>query len=78
MKSKNVYSLSSNKDNYIEYEYGIDDADLTGSNAEVQYINSQGTTFTGFKYFQIKTVFLSSDTSIIPRLADLRVIALQK
>ena len=33
--------------------------------------------YTGFKYFQCKVVFLSSNTSVIPRIKQLRMIALQ-
>ena len=32
--------------------------------------------YTGFKYFQCKVVFLSSNTSVIPRIKQLRMIAL--
>lgn len=77
-KSKAIFSDKSNLDNFYEYEYGIPDTDLTGPNGEVQYVSSNGATMTGFKYFKIKTVFLSSDSSIVPRVTDLRAIALQK
>ena len=33
--------------------------------------------YTGFKYFQCKVVFLSSNTSVIPRIKQLRMIVLQ-
>ena len=43
----------------------------------MQYTNSQGVTFTGYKFFKIKIVLLSPNTSIVPRVKDLRAIALQ-
>lgn len=73
-----VFSNSANKDDFIEFEYAIPTANLTGANEEVQYTNSEGVVFTGFKYFKLKVVLLSTSTTEIPRLRDLRCIALQK
>ena len=65
------------RNEFVEYEYKIADANLTGSLGEVQYTNSQSVTFTGFKYFAIKVVLTTSVTSNPPRVKDLRAIALQ-
>jgi hypothetical protein len=50
---------------------------LTGPSDEVQYTASSGVTYTGFKYFKIKAVLLSTSSSIVPRVTDFRAIALQ-
>lgn len=73
----NIDSDTEKKDDFKEYEYNIPSAKLTGPNGEVQYINSVGVTFTGFKYFILKIVLLSPNTSLVPRLRDMRTIALQ-
>lgn len=78
MTSTDVFSSTENKQDFKDYQYGIPTSNLTGTNAEVQYINSAGITFTGYKYFAIKIVLLSSNSSEIPRGKSLRGIALQK
>ena len=75
--STTVVSDSENRDDLREFEYGIPTASLTGAGGEVQYTTSAGVTFTGFKYFKIKAVLLSTSSSIIPRVKDFRAIALQ-
>jgi hypothetical protein len=70
-------SDSENRNDLKEYEYNIPAANLTGSGGEVQYVNSESVTYTGFKYFAIKIVLLSSTTSNVPRVRDFRAIALQ-
>lgn len=71
------YSDRENKQDFREAEYRLPASVLTGAGGEVQYENSQGVTFTGYKYFAIKIVMLSPSTSLIPRGKDLRGIALQ-
>ena len=61
---------------YTEYEYVFPDSALTGPNGEVQYLSGSNT-FTGFKFFAIKIVLLSSNTSLVPKVKDYRAIALQ-
>ena len=72
-----VYSDSENEEDFKIYNFEIPSAQLTGTNGEVQYTNSQGITFTGFKYMSIKVVLTSSSDSVIPRVKDLMAIALQ-
>jgi hypothetical protein len=43
---------------------------------EVQYTNSQGIKFTGYKYFQVKIGLVGINSAVVPRVADLRVLAL--
>ena len=75
--SSTVYSDSENEEDFIIFDYGIPSANLTGPLSQVQYTNSQGITFTGFKYMSIKVVMKSSSESIVPRVKDLMAIALQ-
>jgi hypothetical protein len=72
-----LYSSISDINDFREYKYGFSASYLTGPNGEVQYTNSQGTTFTGYKYFAIKIGLTSSNSALVPRVADLRTIALQ-
>lgn len=75
-------SLSDRKD-FKEYTYRFPARYLTGPatvnspGGEVQYTNSQGITYTGFKYFQVKIGLAATNSAVIPRVADLRTIALQ-
>jgi hypothetical protein len=75
--SSTVVSDSENRDDFREFEYGIPTTSLTGAGGEVQYTTSAGVTYTGFKYFKIKAVLLSTSPSIVPRIKDFRAIALQ-
>ena len=74
----NLYSSSENTEDFKEYEFSIPSAKQTGHNGTVEYTNSEGVTFAGFKNFKIKIVFTGSNTSLPPRVRDLRVIALQR
>lgn len=56
---------------FREYEYR---PSLTSD--EVTYISDDGVTYDSFKYFSIKIVLTSEDTSVVPRVKDLRIIAL--
>jgi hypothetical protein len=75
--SATVVSDPENREDFKEYEFTIPTAQKTGSSDEVQYVNSSGVTFTGFKHFKIKVVMLSTSSSNIPRIRDFRAIALQ-
>lgn len=80
-KKTNQDSLISDKDNindFKEFIYNIPTDKLTGLSEEVQYVNSNGVTFTGFKHFMIKIVMLGTNTSKPPRIKDFRSIAIQK
>lgn len=63
-----VYSTNSN--DYIEYEYR---PSLASDN--VTY-STATTTYDSFKYFAIKIVMSSTDTTVVPKIRDLRAIAL--
>jgi hypothetical protein len=75
--SATVVSDSENTNDFREFEYSIPTSYLTGSSNEVQYTDSNGVTYTGFKRFKVKMVLLSSTPSRVPRIKDFRAIALQ-
>ena len=75
--SSTTISSSENRDDFRVYDFSIPTANLTGSLNEVQYVNSQGNTYTGFKFMSIKIVLTSSSESVVPRVKDLMAIALQ-
>jgi hypothetical protein len=77
-----IYSSKSNRGDWREFNYKFPDSVMTGENDQgspiIRYTNGANTVFEGFRQYQIK-IGLQSDTSAIyPRVADLRVIALQK
>jgi hypothetical protein len=56
---------------FREYEYR---PSLTEN--QLIYTSQDGVTYDTFKYFSIKIVMTSKDTCVVPRIKDLRVIAL--
>lgn len=72
-----LYSSISNRDDFKEYDFGFPTSYLTGPQGQVQYTNSQGIVLTGYKYFAVKVGLLSPNSALVPRVADLRTIALQ-
>jgi hypothetical protein len=79
-----VYSNPANVNDYIEYEFGVPsvNAVATGAFANtstgvVEYTNSDGARFVGFKTYSVKIVLLSSNKVRVPRLNDVRGLALQ-
>lgn len=75
--SSDTYSTSQNFDDQKEFKYIIPSSQMTGDNGEVQYTNGAGATFTGYLTFAVKVVMTASVSSDVPRIGDLRVIALQ-
>ena len=61
---------STNSNDYIEYEY------RPSLNTDAVYYTSGTTTYDSFKYFSIKIVMSSPDTTLVPKVRDMRVIAL--
>lgn len=75
-----TYSSLANKNDFKEYTYNIPASYMTSPDiGAVQYVNSQGITLTRFKSFQIKIGLVGSSTESykVPRVADLRTIAVQ-
>jgi hypothetical protein len=77
-QDEGIFSSLANKENFREFSYNLPASSLTGPNGEVQYTNSQGIVFTGYKYFAVKIGLLGTNSAVVPRVADLRVLALQK
>jgi hypothetical protein len=75
--SDTVFSSISNTDDWIEYEFGFSPTIMTGLYGAVQYTNSNNVAFSGFKQFSVKIVLTSTNSAMVPRVADLRLIALQ-
>lgn len=77
-----VYSSLANKNNFKEYSFTLPASIMTGQNDQqqpiVEYTNSAGIKFQGFKQFQIKIGLQSDNSAVVPRVSDLRAIALQK
>lgn len=73
-----LYSSISDRNDFKEYEYTIPSSYLTGSLGEVQYTQSNtNIVFTGYRQFSIKIGLLGTNSAVLPKVADLRVIALQ-
>ena len=64
-------AASINESEFREYEYR---PSLTGN--QVTYISDAGVTYDTFKMLSIKIVMTSQDPSVIPKVKDLRIIAL--
>jgi hypothetical protein len=75
---KEIDSVSSlvDKNDFRGFEFKLPDSSLTGSSGEVQYI-SNGITYTTYKQYSIKIGLTSNNSAVVPRVADLRAIALQ-
>lgn len=69
------YSSNVNGGNYVEVSYNVPAANKNGSGV-VQY-TSGGNTYLGFKQFAIKIGLMGTNSALVPKVADLRVIALQ-
>lgn len=71
-----LYSSLINRLNFLEFQFGLPDSAMQGPVGQFQYI-SNGIAYTDYKYFAIKIVLLSNNSAIVPRVADLRALALQ-
>jgi hypothetical protein len=75
---KEIDSVSSlvDKNDFRGFEFKLPDSSLTGLSGVVQYV-SNGITYTTYKQYSIKIGLTSNNSAIVPRVADLRAIALQ-
>jgi hypothetical protein len=62
------------KSGYVEYQYVIPTAN---KNAGVLEYTVGSATYSGYKSFAVKVIPLSTNTSVVPRVRELRAIALQ-
>ena len=72
-----TYSSIANKNDFKEYTYKFPTSYMTGTNGAVAYTNASSTEFSGFKYFAVKIGLIGTNAAIVPRVADLKCIALQ-
>ena len=76
-----TYSSISNRDDFKEYKYLLPAQTVStgglNANGIFTYKNSADMEFTTFKSFQIKIGLLGENSAVVPRVADLRTIALQ-
>jgi len=81
-----VFSSLADRSDFKEITYRFPESVMTGPNEEVQYTNSLGITFTGYKYYAVKIGLLGGpenttnaiNSAYVPRIADLRIVCLQK
>ena len=76
-----TYSSIANKNDFKEYKFLLPAQTVsTGgldANGIFKYKNSADVEFTTFKSFQIKVGLIGDNSAVVPRVADLRTIALQ-
>ena len=72
-----VYSSVSDRDDFKEYTFKFPSTMMDANTGIVSYTNSAGTKFLGYKQFAIKVGLSSDNPAVVPRVADLRVIAVQ-
>lgn len=83
-----TYSSNANRFDYKEYEFNVPSliassfvsgggAALNKSNNDIlRYVSSDGTIYDRYKYYAIKIVLLSAQEERVPRIKDVRAIAL--
>lgn len=78
-----VTSSSANRNDFKEFEYRLGETVLgNGGGAYLEngdtfkYTDKDGALYTNFKFFAVKIVLLSSTHKIVPRVKDMRAIAL--
>ena len=71
-----TYSSLADRNNFREFVYSIPASYMIGPDGQFQY-TVNGTTFKSYKYFAIKIVLTGTNSAVVPRVADLRAIALQ-
>jgi hypothetical protein len=71
-----LYSSISDRNNFREFVYNLPTSIMVGPDGQSQY-TSNGIAFNGYKQFAVKVILLGDNSSIYPRVADLRCIAVQ-
>jgi len=74
---KDSFSSIADETDFIEFDFKIPATYMTGPNDEFQYTNSANIEFSGYKQYQIKIVLLAENSALVPKVGDLRTIALQ-
>jgi hypothetical protein len=77
-----VRSSTANRYDYHDYEYYLGTTSKAAgegawdNSGVVNYIDPDGAVYTSFKYFAVKIVMESSGHNVVPRVKDLRALAL--
>lgn len=69
------FSSIANKGNFVELNYDVDPAYMNNGIIEYEH---EGNTYVGIKQFAIKIGLAGTNSALVPRVGDLRSIALQK
>lgn len=72
-----TYSSLADRNDFLEYTYKFPTSSMTGTGNSVSYTTSAGTKFSGYKYFAVKIGLTANNSAVVPRVADLKCIALQ-
>jgi hypothetical protein len=81
-QASNPFSQNSNRFDFKEHEFNlksaatVTNAAFLNSSGVFEYVNEAGIKFNDFKYFAIKVLFWGEGHHQVPRLADIRAIAL--
>ena len=81
-QASNPFSQNSNRFDFKEHEFNLQlaapvtNAAFLNSSGVFEYVNEAGIKFNDFKYFTIKVLFWGTSHNKVPRLADIRAIAL--
>ena len=81
-QASNPFSQNSNRFDFKEHEFNLQsaapvtNAAFLNSSGVFEYVNGAGIKFNDFKYFAIKVLFWGEGHHQVPRLADIRAIAL--
>lgn len=75
--SPDIISSISNTNDFVALMYEVPTIMKLGTNGEIGYTSTNGHTFIGFKQFSIKIGLLADNSNIVPKVGDLKVIALQ-
>jgi hypothetical protein len=75
-------SSSVNREDYREFEYELGETELGNGEGAwnnafvINYKDPDGALYANYKYFAVKVVMLANSYNLVPRLKDLRVLAL--
>jgi len=72
-----VYSSNEDENDFKLYDFEVPTANLSGGSNEIQYVNSQGVTYTGYKYLAIKIVLTAQSSGVVPKVDEMITVALQ-
>jgi len=72
-----VYSSNEDENDFKLYDFEVPTANLSGAANEIQYVNSQDVTYTGYKYLAIKIVLTAQSSGVVPKVDEMITVALQ-